>query len=129
MSQRKTISTDRAPAAIGPYSQAVLVDGWLFGSGQIALDPESGEMVADGDIVREAERVMENVTAVLAAAGCTLADVVKTTVYLADMNQFGEVNKVYERHFGEHKPARATIQVARLPKAAAVEIDFIARKA
>jgi 2-iminobutanoate/2-iminopropanoate deaminase len=125
---RETISTDQAPKAIGPYAQAIAVrgGGLIFCSGQIPLDPASGEMVGAGDVRVQTERVLENLKAVLAAAGTSLAMVVKTTIYLADLQDFGAVNDVYARYFPHHPPARATIEVAGLPKGALVEIDAIA---
>jgi 2-iminobutanoate/2-iminopropanoate deaminase len=118
------IHTDNAPAAIGPYSQAVLVNGMLFTAGQIALDPETGQMSA-GDIREQAEIVMRNLTAVITAAGATWADVAKTTVYIHDMAAFPIVNEVYARSLGEARPARSTVQVSALPRGALVEIDAI----
>ncbi len=123
---RKTVSTTGAPAAIGPYSQAVVMDGWVFASGQIPLDPATGQMVA-GDAGAQTRRVLENLKAVLAAAGSGLDRVVKTTVYLKDMNDFAAMNAVYAEYFSKDPPARATVQAARLPKDAAVEIDLIAK--
>ena len=122
---RDVITTDAAPKAIGPYSQAVVVDGWVFCSGQIPLDPRSGQMV-DGDVASQTRQVFSNLERVLAAAGVTFDSVVKTTVYLADMNDFAAMNEVYARHFGDHKPARSTVQVARLPRDVAVEIEAVA---
>jgi 2-iminobutanoate/2-iminopropanoate deaminase len=122
---KQPVSTPDAPKAIGPYSQAVRVGEWLFLSGQVALDPASGQMVAGGVDV-QTRRVMDNLAAVLKAAGRTFADVVRTTIYLADMNDFAKVNQVYGSYFSEPFPARATVQVARLPKDARVEIDCIA---
>jgi len=121
----KTISTSNAPAAIGPYSQAVMAGNLLFCSGQIALDPVSGEIVA-GDIRRQAEQVMENIAAVLSAAGAGFNDVVKATVFLVDMSDFGAVNEVYGRYFPEHKPARSTVAVRGLPRGVLLEIEVIA---
>lgn len=121
------IHTDRAPAAIGPYSQAVAVGNLVFCSGQIPIDPASGELV-EGDVAVQTDQVMRNLAAVLAAAGCSLTDVVKTTVFLSDMGNFVAMNEVYGRHFGDHRPARATVAVAGLPKAVDVEIEVIARK-
>lgn len=121
------ISTTHAPAAIGPYSQAIAADGWVFCSGQIPLDPTTGNLV-EGDIVKETERVMANLEAVLKAAGATFGDVVRTTIYLVDLGHFGDVNKTYGAYFQSGPPpARATVQVAALPKGARVEIDCIAR--
>jgi 2-iminobutanoate/2-iminopropanoate deaminase len=119
-------ATAAAPQAIGPYSQAVSCGGFLFTSGQIALDPESGEMLA-ASFEAEAERVFANLGAVLAVAGCSFADVVKATVYLADMADFPRLNAIYAVAFGDHKPARSTVQAAALPKGARVEIDLVAR--
>lgn len=124
----KRIETDAAPAAIGPYCQAVVVGGWLYCSGQLALDPESGIMVGEGDVETETRQVLQNLDAVLEAAGVTREDVAKATVYLTDMNEFSTVNQVYATFFeGLVPPARATVQVAALPKGAKVEIDFTAR--
>ena len=122
----QTIATEGAPKAIGPYSQAVSEGGFLFTSGQIPLDPSTGELVP-GDIRSAVERVFDNIEAILSAAGLTLDDVVKTTVYLLRMSEFGEMNAVYARRFGNHRPARSTVAVAELPKDASVEIDVIAR--
>ena len=122
---RKAIQTDRAPKAIGPYSQAVRVGQLLFVSGQVPLDPATGDMVT-GDIAAQTRRVFENLGAVLKAGGRSFNDVVRTTVFLADMNDFAEVNRIYGTYFSEPYPARATVQVARLPKDARVEIDVIA---
>ena len=119
------IQTDRAPQAIGPYSQATVVERWLFTSGQIPLTA-AGELV-DGDIEAQTEQVFRNLEAVLAAAGKSLADVVKTTVFVKDLNDFARLNAVYERHFGTHKPARSTVEVARLPRDVLVEIEVICR--
>lgn len=118
--------SDQAPAAIGPYSQAVAVDGWLYTSGQIALDPASGQLV-DGGFEAQAARVLANLLEVLAAGGCRFKDVVKTTIYLADLADFGALNALYGAAMGEHRPARSTVQVAALPKDALVEIDMVAR--
>jgi 2-iminobutanoate/2-iminopropanoate deaminase len=126
MSEIGIVSTDDAPAAIGPYSQAVTVDGWVFCSGQIPLDPRSGELVT-GDVAEQTERVFLNLAAVLETAGSSLSGVVKTTVFLADMRDFQAMNAVYASHFGDHRPARATVEAAGLPKSVAVEIDCIAR--
>jgi len=119
------IRTERAPQAIGPYSQATVVDRWLFTSGQIPLTP-AGELVT-GDIEAQTEQVFRNLEAVLAAAGASLADVVKTTVFVKNLNDFARLNAVYERHFGAHKPARSTVEVARLPREVLVEIEAICR--
>ncbi|HET7791531.1 MAG TPA: RidA family protein [Gemmatimonadales bacterium] len=119
------VATDGAPKAIGPYSQAIVVDGRVFTAGQIALDPKSGEMVGK-TAAEQTEQVFKNLIAILAAAGSGLDRVIKTTVYLADMGEFAAMNEVYARHFGTHKPARSTVQAAALPKGARVEIDAIA---
>jgi 2-iminobutanoate/2-iminopropanoate deaminase len=119
------ISTSKAPAAIGPYSQAISSGGFLFCSGQIPLDPTSGEMVC-GSIEEETTRVMENLQAVLAAAGISFEQVVKTTLYIVDMDDFPVVNQIYGRYFSEIKPARVTVAVAALPRGARIEIDAIA---
>lgn len=118
------IHTDAAPAAIGPYSQAVAVNGMLFTAGQIALDPATGQM-STGDVREQTEIVMRNLTAVITAAGATWGDVAKTTVYLHDMAAFPIVNEVYGRWLGEARPARSTIQVSALPRGGLVEIDAI----
>ncbi|MEE3136965.1 MAG: RidA family protein [Gemmatimonadota bacterium] len=120
------IHTDHAPAAIGPYSQAIVVDGWVFCSGQIPLDPDTAELVG-GTIDEQTDQALSNLSEVLQAAGSSLQHVVKTTVFLADMNDFAAMNKVYEQHFGEHRPARAAVQAAALPKFCDVEIECIAR--
>jgi 2-iminobutanoate/2-iminopropanoate deaminase len=121
----KSISSPNAPAAIGPYSQAVEAGGMIFLSGQIPLDPKTGELVT-GDIQKETEQVLANLSAVLAAAECTFSNVVRTTIYLTSMSDFQVVNTAYEKAFGAHRPARATVAVAALPKGARVEIDAIA---
>jgi 2-iminobutanoate/2-iminopropanoate deaminase len=121
----KHVMTSEAPRPIGPYSQGVVAGGFLFLSGQIALDPATGEMAAGG-IEAETERVLENLSGVLREARLATRDVVKTTVYLADMAEFPKMNAVYARYFGEHPPARSTIQAAGLPRGARVEIDLIA---
>ncbi len=127
MSDLKLVHTPDAPEAIGPYSQAVVVDDWVFVSGQIPIDPATGELI-DGDVAAQTHLVMKNLAAVLREAGSSLGDVVKTTVYLSDMGRFAEMNAVYAEHFGDHRPARATVQAAGLPKAVDVEIDVIARR-
>ena len=119
------VSSPNAPKAIGPYSQAVSAGQLLFLSGQVPLDPASGNIV-DGDIAIQTRRVLDNLGAVLKAGGLSFADVVRTTVFLADMNDFGLMNQVYGAYFSEPYPARATVQVARLPKDARIEIDVIA---
>jgi 2-iminobutanoate/2-iminopropanoate deaminase len=118
--------SDGAPKAIGPYSQAVSADGWLFTSGQIALDPVSGEIVGGG-FEAQARRVLENLRAVLGSAGCGFGDVVRATVYVVDLADFPKLNALYAEAMGDHRPARSTVQVAALPKGALVEIDFVAR--
>jgi 2-iminobutanoate/2-iminopropanoate deaminase len=125
----QTIVASDAPKAIGPYAQAIVVPAlgrMIFCSGQIPLDPVTGEVVAAGDIRGQTDRVMRNLSAVLAAAGASLGAVVKTTIYLTDLQEFAAVNEVYGRYFPEHPPARATVQVAGLPRGVAVEIDAIA---
>jgi 2-iminobutanoate/2-iminopropanoate deaminase len=122
---KAAVSSPDAPKAIGPYSQAVRAGQLLFVSGQVPLDPATGQIV-DGDIAAQTRRVFANLAAVLNAGGRTFADVVRTTVFLADMNDFAAVNEVYGTYFSEPYPARATVQVARLPKDARVEIDVIA---
>jgi len=126
MSELKPVKTDRAPGAIGPYSQAMSVDGWVFCSGQIPIDPSTGELVG-GDITSQTEQVLLNLAAVLEAAGGSLSTVVKTTVFLSDMGTFGGMNEVYARHFGDHRPARAAVAVRTLPKNVDVEIEAIAK--
>ena len=125
---RETISTSKAPKAIGPYSQGVVAAGSriLFCSGQIPLDPATGEMVGAGDVRAQTERVMQNLGEVLAAAGASFDAVAKTTIFLADLQDFGAVNEVYARYFGAAPPARATVQAAGLPKGALVEIEAVA---
>lgn len=118
--------TDSAPKAIGPYSQAVSIDGWLYTSGQVGMDPATGDLV-EGGFEAQARRVFENLRQVLASAGCGFADVVKATVYLADLADFPQLNGIYAEAMGDHRPARSTVQVAALPKAARVEIDLVAR--
>lgn len=118
--------SERAPAAIGPYSQAVSVGGFLYTSGQVALDAETGELVGD-DFESQARKVLSNLEAVLAAAGCRFTDVVKATVYVADLADFPRLNELYGEAMGDHRPARSTVEVAGLPKGARVEIDLIAK--
>ena len=120
-----TVQTDDAPKAIGPYSQAVQVDGWLYASGQLPMTP-AGDMV-QGDIEAQTEQVFNNIEAILKAAGGSLSQVVKATVFVQDLNDFVRLNAVYERRFAGHKPARSTVEVARLPRDARVEIEIIAR--
>ena len=124
---RRRVATDDAPRAIGPYSQAIEANGLVFASGQIPTDPKTGEFVAGG-VAEQTEQVLKNLSEVLKAAGCGLADVVKTTVFLADMSDFAAMNEVYARHFEGDPPARSTVQAARLPRDAKVEIDAIAVK-
>lgn len=121
----KTIKTDQAPAAIGPYSQAVVAAGFLFTAGQIAIDPASGQVVA-GDVKAQTERVLANLAAVLGAGGCSWRHVVKTTVFLQDLNDFPSVNEIYGRVLGDARPARSTVQVAGLPRGVLVEIEAVA---
>ena len=122
---KERIQTDKAPKAIGPYSQAIKANGFVFASGQVALDPAT-MLVVEGGIREQTERVMNNLKAVLEAAGTSFDQVVKTTVFLADMNDFTAMNEVYGRFFGEIPPARSTVQVSRLPRDVRVEIDVIA---
>ena len=125
---RKIVKTDGAPAPVGPYNQAIAASGdMLFVSGQIAIEPTTNELVYVDDVAQQTEKVMANLQAVLAAAGASLADVVKTTIFLKDMNDFATVNQVYAKYFDlEKAPARACVEVARLPKDVLVEIDCIA---
>ena len=122
---KEVVQTGSAPKAIGPYSQAVRAGNLLFASGQIPIDPASGEFVAGG-VAEQTDQVMRNLSAVFEAAGASLGQVVKTTVFLADMNDFTAMNEVYGRFFGENPPARATVEAARLPRDARVEIEAIA---
>ncbi|MEX2467812.1 MAG: RidA family protein [Gemmatimonadota bacterium] len=126
MSKLERVQTEAAPAAIGPYSQAIVTDGWIFCSGQIPLDPATGE-IERGSISAQTDLVLKNMQAVLEAAGSSLRSVVKTTVFLADMGDFVEMNETYARHFGDHRPARAAVQAAALPKSVDVEIECVAR--
>lgn len=123
----EVVASDGAPKAIGPYSQAIVAGGLVFCSGQIPLDPASGQVIP-GDIRVQTRRVLENLSAVLAAAGCSAGDVVKTTVFLQDLAEFAAMNEEYATFFKERPPARATVQVARLPRDVRVEIDCIAAK-
>lgn len=123
---RRAISTPGAPAAIGPYSQAIATEGFLFTAGQVGLDPASGAVV-EGGVEAQTERAMANLTAVLDAAGCTWNDVLKTTIFLVDMDDFATVNAIYARFLVDPSPARSTIAVAGLPKGARVEIELVAR--
>ncbi len=122
---RRIVKTDQAPAAIGPYSQAVIANGLIFAAGQVALDPRTGQLVP-GDIRIQTKRVMDNLAAVLAAAGSSMDRVVKTTVFLRDLNDFGPMNEIYGEYFRENPPARSTVQVVKLPRDAAVEIEVVA---
>ncbi len=122
---KEIISTENAPGAIGPYSQAVKTGNMVFCSGQIPIDPATGEFVSS-DVAEQARQVLKNLSAVLEAAGTNFNSVVKTTVFLADMNDFAAVNEIYAEFFNDNKPARATVQAARLPRDARVEIDCIA---
>lgn len=119
------VATKEAPQAIGPYSQAIKAGGFVFSSGQIAIDPATGNVI-QGDVAAQTERVMKNLAAVLTAAGSGMHRVVKTTVFLKSMGDFATMNEVYGRHFGNHRPARSTVEVARLPKDVLVEIDVVA---
>lgn len=122
---KEIISTENAPGAIGPYSQAIKAGNMVFCSGQIPIDPQTGEFVSN-EIGAQTEQVLKNLTAVLEAAGTGLNNVVKTTVFLIDMNDFAAMNEIYAKYFNENKPARATVQAARLPRDARVEIECIA---
>lgn len=126
MSTRQAVSTGSAPAAIGPYSQAIAIDGFVFCSGQLGLDPATGELVEG--VAAQADRALRNLSAVLDAAGLTMADVVKTTLFLADMADFATVNEVYARFLPDPPPARSTVAVAALPKGGLVEIEATARR-
>ena len=118
--------TEAAPEAVGPYAQAVAVDGWLITSGQVGLDPASGEIVSD-DFENQARQVFANLHAVLDTAGCGFRDVVKSTVYLVELADFARLNEIYAQAMGDHRPARTTVQVSGLPKGASLEIDMMAR--
>lgn len=122
----KTISTDSAPAAIGPYAQAVEIGDFLFTSGQIPLDPATDEMVSGG-FTAQAKQVLTNLEQVLSAAGCSFADVLKATVYVTSLSNFPALNELYAEAMGDHRPARSTVEVSALPKGALVEIDVVAR--
>ena len=121
----RAVQTDQAPKAIGPYSQGIVANGFLFTAGQIALDAASGQIVS-GDIVAQTERVLQNLTAVLSAAGAKWSDVVKTTIFILDMADFAKVNEVYSRVLGDARPARSTVAVSALPRGVMVEIDAVA---
>jgi 2-iminobutanoate/2-iminopropanoate deaminase len=123
---RKAVASPNAPAAIGPYSQAIEIDGFVFCSGQLGIDPKTGRLL-DG-VEEQAERAILNLEEVLGAAGLSMADVVKTTIFLADLSHFGQVNAIYARHLVDPAPARSTVQVAALPAAALLEIEAIARR-
>jgi len=123
--EKRSVNTENAPAAIGPYEQAIRVGNFLFTSGQIAMNPATGEMIS-GEIEEETEQTLKNLEAILSADGLSLNNVVKTTVYLADMANFARMNRVYEKFFSANKPARSCVQAAALPKGAIVEIDVIA---
>ena len=125
---KNVVTTDRGPKPIGPYSQAIKANGFIYLSGQVALDPKSGEMVGT-DIRLQTERTLENIKGILEAAGVNLHHVIKTTVFLKDMNDFSAMNEVYARYFTSAPPARSTVQVSRLPKDALVEIEVIAAAA
>jgi 2-iminobutanoate/2-iminopropanoate deaminase len=125
MAQLKRVHTANAPEAIGPYSQAIVAGNMVYTAGQIALDPATMEIVS-GTVTEQTERVFRNLRAILEEAGSSLGAVVKTTVFLADMNDFAAMNEVYARHFGDHKPARSTVEAARLPKDVRVEIEAVA---
>lgn len=125
---KKIISTDAAPKAIGPYSQAVDLGDLVFLSGQIPLDPASGQIVGAGDIQAQTERVLQNLQGVLQAAGMTLANVVRTTVFMIDLAEFPKMNEIYAKHFPQDPPARSTVQVSALPRGSRVEIDAVARR-
>ncbi len=125
MPSRKIIATEAAPKAVGPYSQAVQTGNLLFISGQLALNPQTGEMVGS-DVAAQTKQIFENIQGILTAAGATLSDVVKTTVFLQDMGQFAQMNEEYKHFFADNPPARSTVEVAKLPKNALVEIESIA---
>jgi len=122
---RQVVATDNAPKAIGPYSQAIKANGLVFVSGQVAIDPAT-QQVIQGDVAAQAERVLQNLTAILSAAGSSLAQVVKTSVFLKSMSDFAAMNEIYARHFGDAPPARSTVSAAGLPRDVLVEIDVIA---
>ncbi|HEV2283091.1 MAG TPA: RidA family protein [bacterium] len=122
---KRIVRTEEAPQAIGPYSQAVVAGGFVYTAGQLALDPHTGQLVP-GDVRIQTKRVMENIKAILETAGSSLANVVKTTIFLRDMNDFGAMNEIYGSYFQEDPPARSTVQVAKLPRDGAVEIEVVA---
>ncbi|HHY81027.1 MAG TPA: RidA family protein [Thermoanaerobacter sp.] len=121
------INTDAAPKAIGPYSQAIMIDGFLYTSGQIAIDPATGELV-EGGIEAQMERVLENIKAILKAAGMDLNNVIKTTVFVTNMGDFAKINEIYGRYFKDNPPARSLVEVKSLPKGALIEIEVVAHK-
>ena len=125
MSNLKRVETAQAPAAIGPYSQGIIANGFVYTAGQIPLDPASGQLI-EGDVAAQTRRVMQSLQAILESAGASLQSVVKTTVFLQDMNDFTAMNAVYAEFFGDHKPARSTVQAGRLPRDVKVEIDAVA---
>ncbi len=122
---KEIISTDRGPKAIGPYSQAIRANGFIFISGQVAFDPSTGQLI-EGDVAQQTARVLENLKAIVEAAGSSLDHAVKTSVFLKDMGEFAAMNEVYSRYFSKNPPARSTVEVARLPRDVRVEIDLIA---
>jgi len=126
MSKLRTIAVEGAPKAIGPYAQGIAAGGFLFSAGQVTLDPATMKLVS-GTIAEETNRVFDNLEAILAGAGCVLSDVVKTTVFLTDMGSFAEMNGAYASRFGDHRPARSTVQVCALPAGARVEIEVVAK--
>lgn len=126
-SEYTVISTDGAPPAIGPYSQAISVDGWVYSAGQVGLDPASGQLV-EGGVGQQVRRALENTKAVLAAAGCSMRDVVKATVYLADLGDYKTINQIWDEYFSQDPPARSAVQVAALPRGALIELDVVARR-
>ena len=128
MAPKKIVTSDRAPKAIGPYSQAVDLGDLVFLSGQIPLDPATGQLVGAGDIQAQTERVLQNLQGVLLTAGLTLSHVVRTTVFMVDLAEFPKMNEVYAKHFAQDPPARSTVQVTALPRGSRVEIDAIARR-
>ncbi|ABM80089.1 RidA family protein [Hyperthermus butylicus] len=125
MASKQVVRTDKAPAPVGPYSQAILAGGWLFISGQIPIDPSTGEMV-EGSFEEKVRRVLENIKAIVEAAGGSLDDIVKVTVYLRDISRFAEFNKIYSEYFRENPPARVVVEVSNLPKNAELEVEAIA---
>ena len=125
MAGLRRVETDQAPAAIGPYSQGIIANGFVYTAGQISLDPASGQLI-EGDVATQTRRVMQSLQAILEAAGASLGSVVKTTVFLSDMNDFAAMNGVYAEFFGDHKPARSTVQAAGLPRNVKVEIEAVA---